>query len=243
MPGFGDACTICVLPISVFVYMIIIIYAILLLLILRVSVDGIFVTEQQRDSFDISGFGPAYKTFVCSRIELLEIVREQQRDAKKGGMSGFDPACTMFVCNKWDIVEDREGRQPGTEKKVWEDTLNKLEKYFPNYNPDLVYKMYTTQARGIARRYQANKMGRTEKLKRLMEGFEQLVPASLLGKITKHYRWLDKLLERLQSFVATRINRARDSDEEKQRLHDTVTKRLNTLSMDAGKIIWLKALK
>ncbi|XP_052776478.1 dual serine/threonine and tyrosine protein kinase-like isoform X1 [Mya arenaria] len=164
--------------------------------------------------------------------KLIEIVREQQRDAKRGGMSGFDPACTMFVCNKWDIVEDREGRQPGTENKVWEDTLDKLEKYFPNYNRNHVYKMYTTQAR----RYQANKMGRTEKLKRLMEGFEQLVPASLLGKITKHYRWLDKLLERLQSFVATRINRARDSDEEKQRLHDTVTKRLNTLSMDAGKV-------
>ncbi|WAR24586.1 hypothetical protein MAR_038255 [Mya arenaria] len=46
----------------------------------------------------------------------------------------------------WDIVEEREGRQPGTEKKVWEDTLDKLEKYFPNYNRDHVYKMCTTQA-------------------------------------------------------------------------------------------------
>ncbi|WAR24637.1 hypothetical protein MAR_038306 [Mya arenaria] len=51
------------------------------------------------------------------------------------------------------------------------------------------------------------------------------------------YRWLDKLLERVQSFVATRINRARDSDEEKQHLYDTVTQRLNTLSTDAGKVI------
>ncbi|WAR24636.1 hypothetical protein MAR_038305 [Mya arenaria] len=49
--------------------------------------------------------------------------------------------------DKWDIVEDREGRQPGTEKKVWEDTLDKLGKYFPNYNRDHVYKMYTTQAK------------------------------------------------------------------------------------------------
>ncbi|WAR24587.1 hypothetical protein MAR_038256 [Mya arenaria] len=48
--------------------------------------------------------------------------------------------------------------------------------------------------------------------------------------------WLDKLLERLQSFVATRINRARDSDEEKQHMYDTVIQRLNTLSTDAVNI-------
>ena len=57
------------------------------------------------------------------------------------------------------------------------------------------------------------------------------------------YSWIDNLLGEIQQIVTTRINRAMDSDEEKERVQQSVYRRLNTLSTEAEQVRLIKCCK
>jgi len=50
------------------------------------------------------------------------------------------------------------------------------------------------------------------------------------------FSWITNLLGEVEKIVTTRINRAMDSDEEKQRVQQSVYRRLNTLSTEAEQV-------
>jgi len=71
-------------------------------------------------------------------------MEEQKQQLQKSHQS-FDNSCVLFVCNKWDIVKERDQREEGTEEKVWNETLEKLQKYFPGFKKDNVFKFSVTE--------------------------------------------------------------------------------------------------
>ena len=77
-------------------------------------------------------------------FQLVKIMEEQKQQLQKSHQS-FDNSCVLFVCNKWDIVKERDQREEGTEEKVWNETLEKLQKYFPGFKKDNVFKFSVTE--------------------------------------------------------------------------------------------------
>ncbi|XP_060590684.1 uncharacterized protein LOC132745735 isoform X2 [Ruditapes philippinarum] len=158
---------------------------------------------------------------------LLHILQEQSRWQIEGRLTTFDYNSTIFVCNKWDIVEKRRA-----EDKVWADTETKLKNALPDFPLSQVFKMSVTEAE----RYKKSDMGLTTKFKNLLEGIELLVPASLYAKIGRHFKYLEMFLQQLQSKIMSRINHAKKSEEEKNKLYDDVVRRLNRLNADSNRV-------
>jgi len=73
-------------------------------------------------------------------------MEEQKQQLQKSHQS-FDNSCVLFVCNKWDIVKEREQREKGTEEKLWNETLEKLQKYFPGFEKENVFKFSVTEVK------------------------------------------------------------------------------------------------
>jgi len=81
-------------------------------------------------------------------LQLVKIIEEQERQRRQSEGT-FDNSCILFVCNKWDIVKERDSHQPGTEDQVWNDTLEKLQKYFPDFRKENVFKMSVNEVRHL----------------------------------------------------------------------------------------------
>ncbi|XP_045157887.1 dual serine/threonine and tyrosine protein kinase-like [Mercenaria mercenaria] len=158
---------------------------------------------------------------------LLQILNEQNRWQIEGRLTTFDYNSTIFVCNKWDIVEKRH-----EEDKVWKDTEAKLQNALPNFPLNQVFRMSVTEAE----RYKKSRMGLTEKFRSLLDGVEKLVPASLHAKIGRHFQFLEMFLQQLQSKIMSRINHAKKSEEEKNKLYEDVVRRLNRLNADSDRV-------
>lgn len=156
---------------------------------------------------------------------LLHILNEQRRWEKEDKLATFNTSCAIFVCNWWDqVIAQKE------EEKVWRFTLETLGKF--DVKEEQIFKMSTTEAA----RFHKQGIGTTKMFQNLLDGIENMVPASLEAKVRRHYQFLGKFLEKLRQAIASRINNARATEEEKKKLNEEITQRLLKLRMEADKV-------
>ncbi|KAL3880447.1 hypothetical protein ACJMK2_032684 [Sinanodonta woodiana] len=156
---------------------------------------------------------------------LLHILRELKR-LDSEGKSVFDPKCAIFVCNKWDLVV-----KSGEEEKVWKDTLAKLQKGWPGVEESQIFKMSTTNALRLRKN-----LGISKDFQELLHGLKKLVPLTLEARNKQHYKWLNRFISKLESNVASHINHARATQEERKKLRDAVLSRVNKLRIHSTEV-------
>ncbi|XP_019614676.1 PREDICTED: uncharacterized protein LOC109462559 [Branchiostoma belcheri] len=114
---------------------------------------------------------------------------QEQFDAKhqKGAAArAFSPQAAIFVCNKWDQVPQQE------KEAVQKEQLRVLKRYWPGCTEDQVFQLSTLTA---AKALHHDIM--MDDFRLLLEGIEQLIPATLQNKLQVHYCWLEQFLSRI----------------------------------------------
>ncbi|XP_078592479.1 uncharacterized protein LOC144871212 [Branchiostoma floridae x Branchiostoma japonicum] len=122
----------------------------------------------------------------------------------------FDPKSAIFVCNKWDMVPPKEAGE------VWDDTIRKLKRCWPELDESQVFKISAKKA--ALARSQANYI--TKDFEKLLNGLQDLLPTGLRAKVELNYRWLTYLLDRSSFHLRVMLGNIVDQeipDLEKQR--------------------------
>ncbi|XP_045191365.2 uncharacterized protein LOC123548286 isoform X2 [Mercenaria mercenaria] len=155
---------------------------------------------------------------------ILHIISEQKKLDTEHELSSFDPRSMIFVCNKWDVVEKR-----GEADRTWQDTVRRLQMTIPGLREDHIFKLSVSEAI----KYKKSGIGNTEKYQHLLEGLERFIPDSLVANIKRHYKWINSIISKLEVYIASRINNAKKSSEEKDEFLKTVMLRLSKLERDS----------
>ncbi|XP_052221405.1 uncharacterized protein LOC127837969 [Dreissena polymorpha] len=139
--------------------------------------------------------------------KLMQLCKQLQSETGMNNLNSFDSKYMMFVCNNWELVEKKERSDPGAGNRYWKEIVLKIQKYFPGISEhDQLYKLSTTEARRCRR----SGTVMSDLFKKVHERLRALIRSSHKGKMQKHYRWLDSLLQHVQTHVLVRIQFAND---------------------------------
>ncbi|KAK3108483.1 hypothetical protein FSP39_008913 [Pinctada imbricata] len=76
----------------------------------------------------------------------------------------------------------------------------------------------------------------TENFRKLLDGIERLIPASLLAKVRRHANWLEIFLGRLHHRLIARINATKKNREEKLKMKAEVQERIEKLRYNTDEV-------
>ncbi|XP_063419843.1 uncharacterized protein LOC134705000 [Mytilus trossulus] len=146
---------------------------------------------------------------------LQRILEEQEKRKCMGVKSVFDPRRAIFVCNKWDQMHEDE-------EQVFDHIKEKLSNKWTNFDSSKIYKVSAWEE------MQRSKNGQpiSDNFKSLLRGIDQMIPACLQEKISRHVNWQRYFLERLNFKLTARITNAMRTEDDKRMMAKQVVKRI-----------------
>ncbi|KAK3607658.1 hypothetical protein CHS0354_010645 [Potamilus streckersoni] len=130
--------------------------------------------------------------------------------------------CALFICNKWDEVPVKE------RQKVWEDTIDKLKKCWPNFEVNQVYKMSTKEAL----RMQENKKCITPRFAKVMDSIGNLLPLGQDILVMRSYRFLLHFVDKCIQIFDLHLHQVHLSLDEWKKQYTDTRERLRVLVSD-----------
>ncbi|XP_078692771.1 uncharacterized protein LOC144922644 [Branchiostoma floridae x Branchiostoma belcheri] len=156
--------------------------------------------------------------------KLLKMISE-----KKDGdwLHHFNPEAAIFVCNKWDQVPGKETDE------VKQDTWKKLQRCWPGIKE---HQLYYLSARTASSQFRAAGI-LTKDFEELIQGIEELLPASLHNRLESTYKWLSNLLKRSAFCQRVQICSALMTADQRQKEYLDIMDRIAKLESRAGAVM------
>ncbi|KAL3867854.1 hypothetical protein ACJMK2_040700 [Sinanodonta woodiana] len=130
--------------------------------------------------------------------------------------------CALFICNKWDEVPVKE------RQKVWDDTIDKLKKCWPNFEVTQVYRMSTKEALHM----QENKRCITPRFAKVMDSIGNLLPLGQDILVMRSFRFLLHFVDKCIHIFDSHLHQVQLSLDEWKKQYTDTKERLGVLVLD-----------